>query len=422
MKYAWVVGGGMIQRPLIEEYQRRGIGIILQDGNPDCYCRDLADYLVPIDTYDDELTHRVARQWRGPRPAATMTAGSDVGAAVSAVADVFGLPSCSWLAAKDTRNKAHLRMILKHEHPLFEIVLASKALPGESMQPWEYTGPGHSRREPQPIYDGPFPCVVKPIDASASRGISFVDHPEDLAAAIKLARAECHSQEQVLIEEALGQGLHREASVDWFVWEGQTYYVNGASRHFDPDHFGVETYAVNPWRPPLEVEVMVRNATAALGVDQGPFKTDLIYDDRYGWCLLEATTRWSGSFDHTVLARYATGRDLTKPLVEYSLGLGFDPGICIFETLQYVCYYAPLVPHGQLITEEMVGTIQEHRDVLEVIIVKREPPAEYKALIDRPLFIIARGSTEQAAMRAGREAWLGWEEFARTTNLGGGVS
>ena len=50
--YFWVIGGGVLQVPVVEEAKRIGLRVIVSDGNPNCQCSELADVFWPVDIFD----------------------------------------------------------------------------------------------------------------------------------------------------------------------------------------------------------------------------------------------------------------------------------------------------------------------------------------------------------------------------------
>ena len=392
VNWVWVVGGGRIQEPLIREFCRRGYDVVIGDRDFGCHCAHLG-HVIKADTYDSSqqlLACRYTESLRETSPKAVMTAGTDATEAVAAIAEYYHLPGISWEVAHRTRTKHLMREATRYPHP------------------WFVAGP-------HPQTKG-FPCVVKPVDSNASHGITLCQDPDssELGEAIERARAANRFSDIVLIEEYLHP--HEEASTDWFVENGHVYYVNGAYRSFESDTFGLETGWVNPFPINGEIAALAHTATAALGVKEGPFKMDIINDERYGWTILECTTRWSGSFDHTLGALYATGRNLSATLADFALGKPFHPKVLTYTTGACVGCYAPPVKLSR-IPPDLLDTLREHPHVLEAI-VTGAPGGP--SLADRPLFILARGNSVATAKSHAQEAWQGWVEYERTMNLGGG--
>ena len=56
-KYFWVIGGGILQIPLIHEVKKLNYSVIVTDGNPDCICKKQAEIFECIDIYDISKQH-----------------------------------------------------------------------------------------------------------------------------------------------------------------------------------------------------------------------------------------------------------------------------------------------------------------------------------------------------------------------------
>lgn len=395
MGYVWVVGGGVGQLPLIQEFLVRDYEVVVGDQDISCAASNLHGVSVrEADVYDDvsQLTACQAEATtRGCSPSGVMTAGIDATEAVSLIADFYHLPGAPWNIAYATRTKYFMRALCCFDHP------------------WWTTSPTTNH---------PFPWVVKATNASASRGLSLCRSLDEMPAAVEKARAANHHSKAVIIEEYLHP--HEEAATDWFVENDHVYYINGAYRWFESDTFGLETGWVNPFTPNGEIHAIVKTATMALGVTSGPFKADFIKDARYGWTLLEASTRWSGSFDHTHGGLYATGRNLSAVLVDFALGLPLNPEVLKYEHKGYVACCTPIVPLGTLLGETLKRTLRGEPHVIDVI-TTRDVATEQVTLADRPLFILAHGDTVTNAKANASNAWQAWLAYLRTTNLGGGT-
>lgn len=390
----WVVGGGRIQEPLIREFASRGKRVAVGDADPACWATRLAASGLPIETFmvdtSDPEAHLAAvgayLKFTGEPLEGVATAGTDAGPTVSLIAAAYGLPAAPYEVARRVKRKDLMREALGGDHPWF------------AETPLEY------------------PCIVKPVDESASRGVGVVAGPADLDRALGVARMASHSG-KVLFEELL-RGA--EVSTDWMVVDGFPIYVNGATRVFE----GVlETGWTNPFFPTLAVRDLAKGAAAALGVTTGPFKLDLIEDPRYGWCVLEAATRWSGSFDHTLGATLSTGRNLSAALADYALGLPFDTSMAFtYATVhRHAAGFTPLLRGPYRLTQTMLGEIALNLGV-ETVIPLRWTGMGVTNLAERPLFIIATGPTGPAAYGRARDAWQGWLSYEATMNLGGGDS
>lgn len=311
-EWVWIVGGGQMQLPMAQEIKRRGYALIITDGDENCSVRPLADKFACISTYDivGHICYLNKLRQVGISIRAVLTDAADVGLTVSYLAQQLGLPAATLGAAEVVNHKAKLRAALEYPHPVYKSFYAPEDCTTLADE-WEY----HAANQGIP----PYPCVIKPADNCASRGITRVYTPHALLGAVERARE--HSRALVptiLIEECL-QG--QEYAFDFLVrecrvWQGelrpwkvcselQVTYLNGAKRLFG--EFGIETGHINPIVADKQVLELARDIVGKTGLDQGPFKMDLIDDPRYGLCVLECATRLSGGWDHTHSGVMATG-------------------------------------------------------------------------------------------------------------------
>ena len=382
-----VIGGGRIQSYLVAAIQRRGEKALVLDRDADCYCAGVADYFEECDTLDHGKALDIARRHK---ISGVMTAGTDVGYTVAYVAYHMGLPSCHPSAAYSAKNKYRMRDLINLDHPVWMRVAGSNPVA------WEMKA--HAKGIE------PYPCVMKPVDMSASRGISICRNQQEYRVAYWKALNESTSG-TAIVEECLGfvdgeysPGGHREVAIDAAVIDGVPYICNSAERVFSGAHEAIEvgfTAPAFPGRLPPAIDAICKKAVKALGVTEGPFKMDLIYDERYGWCLLECTTRWSGSFDHNVAASWARGRDFSDDLVEYAITGKFRDDLKTlhnYPPARYVANYCPFFAPGQVITEDIMDLYRTSPGVIDVIKTRDvQPPLN--SLVARCLFVFASGET-----------------------------
>lgn len=390
-----VVGGGRIQSYLVEEFKKHGEVLVI-DKDPNCYCRDLADHLEVCDTSDHRKALEIGARYN---IAAVQTAGTDAGFTVAFVADNLGLHSCGAGAAYNTKNKRMMRELVNLKTPVW--------MPAEAgADGWvEYC-----RKCAVP----PFPCVLKPVSLSASRGISVVENEAEYHTAYMVAFYA--GDGDTIVEQCLGYvdgkyspGKHREVAIDIAVVDRIPYIVNSAERVFSDVYPGIEVGHINPafdGAPPAEIYALAKKAVKHLGVTEGPFKIDLIYDGRYGWCLLECATRWSGAFDHSLTGFMARGRNYTKDLVEYAMTGEFDravPSTHLYSPKQYCACITPLFHTGQIITRDIVDAYRGSPGIIEVIKM-RDKMDPLTSCAVRPLFVFGCGDTKEEAWHIVKEA------------------
>ena len=164
----------------------------------------------------------------------------------------------------------------------------------------------------------PYPCVLKPLGLSASRGVIRADDQEGFAAAFRrIARMGEHE----LQVEAYIPG--REFAVEGVMTGGRLKVI----AIFDkPDPlegpYFEETIYVTPSREPAGVQQALIDTTAqaaaALGLSHGPVHAELRYNDEGAW-ILEIHARPIGGLCARAL-RLADGIPLEEMVLVHALG------------------------------------------------------------------------------------------------------
>lgn len=330
--WVWIIGAGIMQVPLIQEAKRRGYYVVVSDGNPKAPGTLSADFTLVLDTYDVE-GHLNTAEALTSAPKAVLTVGADVGPTVSAVAEVFGLPAVPFDIADRVRNKLRMREATKHlqDHPVFLEMFHDEIYP-------------HNLWTNKCRLAGidPYPCVVKPLYRSGSKGISLVKNAWGWPDAMKRARYK--KEDRMVIVEEYINGNH-EIALDFFVENGKLWLASHVERIFDDERFGIELGHFTVKDTSQTIRARAREFAEALGVDWGPFKIDM-KSSRYGWIVLEAATRLSGGFDHMVLAPKARGVDVTGAMLDIALGESLPRAKLQDSKDGWGCVYAPPIKPG----------------------------------------------------------------------------
>ena len=174
-----------------------------------------------------------------------------------------------------------------------------------------------------------FPCVLKPVSLSGSRGVIRADDPEAAVVAAKRVRA--------ILADA-GEDPEAPLLVERYI-PGDEVAVEGLLRGgtleplavFDkPDPlegpYFEETIYVTPSRlPPETLDAIVRmtaDAAAALGLVEGPIHAELRTDAGRAW-VLELAARSIGGLCSRSL-RFGVGVTLEEVILRHALGLPLD--------------------------------------------------------------------------------------------------
>jgi biotin carboxylase len=174
-----------------------------------------------------------------------------------------------------------------------------------------------------------YPCVLKPLALSASRGVIRANDAQEFVAAFHRIAAILESVEAPLPDEA-----RRALLVEEFIPGGEVALEGlliGGTLHvlaiFDkPDPldgpFFEETIYVTPSRLPQAVQARIaavsRDACAALGLTEGPIHAELRLNER-GPFVLEVAARSIGGLCSRTLT-FGTGLTLEELILSHALG------------------------------------------------------------------------------------------------------
>ncbi len=317
-EYFWVIGGGMLQIPLIAEVRKAGYQVIVSDRDETCVCRELADVFLQNDIFD--ITGHVARanafRAQGGKISGVLAAGIDAPETMAAVAEALGLPSVERFIAHLVNNKDQFRSVLRrlgYPSPKFEVIAKEQL----------------SNLEPVVARVG-LPLIVKNTDSSGSRG-TRIFHAKDLPGihSAALAAMAVSRSKRALIEE-YWDGPEQTVET-LFDCEGRFHPCFITDRVFDKRQgYAIETGLRHPsaLAEPVQKEMfaLAEKVARDLGVTIGAAKYDMILTSA-GPRIIEMTVRLSGGFDCQYLVPAATGKNVLRAAIQTALGRPFDASL-----------------------------------------------------------------------------------------------
>jgi predicted ATP-grasp superfamily ATP-dependent carboligase len=166
-----------------------------------------------------------------------------------------------------------------------------------------------------------YPCVLKPLDASASRGVIRANNPDEFRqAAERIARMHTRMQAGDILVEDYIPG--REFALEGVVSAGklQTLALFDKPDPLEGPYFE-ETIYVTPSRETPEIQAQIREtaqaAVTALGLTDGPVHAEMRVNDSGVW-MLEVAARPIGGLCARVL-RFDDG-SLERLLLRHAVG------------------------------------------------------------------------------------------------------
>jgi len=295
-----------------------GVDLVCASEKPSTLEALAPDSLLTLDFGDAaDAAARVA-EWSAGRPLAAVVGVDDVtAAAAAAIAERLGLRASAPAAVAAARDKFQMRQCL-----------AAAGLPVPRFR--------RIALSENPVLAArgvAFPCVLKPLSLSASRGVIRANTTEQFVVAFKriaalLARddvAVTGDAARYLLAEEYVPGL--EVALEGLLIGG-TLHVLALFDKPDPleGPFFEETIYVTPSRLPERVQRAIRATTAAacaaLGLTEGPVHAELRVNDDGPWVLEVAARSIGGLCSRTL--RFGTGMTLEEIILRHALGWTID--------------------------------------------------------------------------------------------------
>jgi len=295
-----------------------GVDLVCASEKPSTLEALAPDSLLTLDFADAaEAAARVA-EWSAGRPLAAVVGVDDVtAAAAAAIAERLGLRASAPAAVAAARDKFQMRQCL-----------AAAGLP---VPRFRRIALGEN-----PVLAArgvAFPCVLKPLSLSASRGVIRANTTEQFVVAFRriaalLVRddvAVTGDAARYLLAEEYVPGL--EIALEGLLIGG-TLHVLALFDKPDPleGPFFEETIYVTPSRLPDRVQRALRATTAAacaaLGLTEGPVHAELRVNDDGPWVLEVAARSIGGLCSRTL--RFGTGMTLEEIILRHALGWTID--------------------------------------------------------------------------------------------------
>src|SRR5881396_3355909 len=403
----------------VEAARRLGAELTVASERPSTFERANPTGLITLDFADPTHAAGQARAFaRGHLVHGVVAVDDDTAVVAAAIAEELGLRGNPVAAARAARDKHRQRQLL---------AAAGVAVPRFELLP--------TAADPERAARGAsYPCVLKPLCLSASRGVIRADAPEAFIAAFErlkriLEKAGCE------MRDAGGAGQHasripppasRSILVEEFV-PGREVAVEGLVTHgalhvlaiFDkPDPldgpFFEETIYVTPSRlartAQQEIAACAQAAVTALGLREGPIHAEVRHNHRGAW-LIELAARPIGGRCSGALrfeSRGAAGEMREASLEEIIIrhALGMELPAMEREHQASGVMMIPVPGAGVLRDVRGVGETQAVPLVEEVVITMHsgQPLVPWPEGSRYPGFIFARGGTSEAVEAALRAA------------------
>src|SRR5436309_3358772 len=385
----------------VEAARRLGADLTGASERPSTFERANPTGLVTLDFADPTHAAAQAGEFARAHPVHGVVAVDDDTAVVAAaVAEELGLRGNPVAAATAARDKHQQRQLLAAAGvavPRFELLTTAA--------------------DPERVARGAtYPCVLKPLRLSASRGVIRADTPAEFVAAferIKRILEQADPASRSLLVEYFVPG--REVAVEGLLSKGalQVLAIFDKPDPLDGPFFE-ETMYVTPSRlartAQQEIAACAQATVGALGLREGPIHAEVRHNDRGAW-LSELAARPIGGRCSGALrfeSRGAAGQmweaSLEEIIIRHALGMALPT--LERERRASGVMMIPVPGAGVLRDVRGVGAAQAVPLVEEVVITMHsgQPLVPWPEGSRYPGFIFARGGTSEAVEAALRTA------------------
>jgi len=314
---------GYQTRAFGEAAERLGVHLVFATDRCDMLDDPWQDEAIPIRFHDEARSVAAVLESVRARPVAGVLVVGDRPTVIAArVTEALGFPGHPPGSAAIARNKLLTRERLRDSGLLVPWFVAASA-----------------EADPTVLAaSAMFPCVVKPLALSGSRGVIRADDPSTFLTAFGRLRAVLRAPDV----RAERNDAHDTVLIEGFI-EGPEFALEGLLHHgalhvlalFDkPDPLDGPYFEETIYRTPSAAPGLVQRAivdevgraAAALGLRHGPIHAECRVNDR-GVFVLEVAARPIGGlcaralrFEHGVASREVDSRSLEELLMRHALG------------------------------------------------------------------------------------------------------
>jgi biotin carboxylase len=292
-----------------------GVDLVCASEEPSTFERAVPDHLLTVDFTNPAAAAETAARFAARRPLDAVVGVDDLTAvAAAAIAERLGLRANVVAAVSAARDKYQMRQCL--------------AAAGVRVPRYRRIA---LRDDPFLAARGvAFPCVLKPLALSASRGVIRADTIDQFMAGFRRIAA-LLARDDVEVSGDAAQYLLAEQYIAGIEVAFEGLLVDGTLEMlalFDkPDPlvgpFFEETLYVTPSRLPATVQAAIARTTAAacaaLGLREGPVHAELRVNEDGPW-IIEVAARSIGGLCSRTL-RFGTGMTLEEIILRQALGM-----------------------------------------------------------------------------------------------------
>ena len=298
----------------VDAASKLGVDLVCASERPSTFEERAPDHLLTLDFHDPAAAAAQVARFAATRPIDAVVGVDDLTTVVAAsIAARLGLKANPVAAAAAARDKLEMRRRL-HAAGVPQPRFTPLALTEDPARAAATAG---------------YPCVLKPLALSASRGVIRANDPDAFVAAFRRIAAILRRDDvsvsgaaaDALLVEEFVPGL--EVALEGLLMAGglQTLALFDKPDPLDGPFFE-ETLYVTPSRLPQDVQERIAHVTlracAALGLTEGPVHAELRINERGPWVIEVAARSIGGLCSRTL--RFGTGMTLEELILRHALG------------------------------------------------------------------------------------------------------
>jgi biotin carboxylase len=375
-----------------------GAEVVVGSEHPNVFQTALPDRYLTLDFRDPEKAGRQTAEFASSRPIDAVVGLDDATTVLAAwLSARLGLPHNSVASASTAGDKYQMRQVLRRKGvPIPSYALRSLDDPPELA-----------------ARQLPFPCVIKPLMLSASRGVIRADDEARFQGAVRRIQDILRGPDVAVVGDAarhyLVEGFvpGREVALEGLLMQGRLQVLALFDKPDPLDGpFFEETIYVTPSRLPVavqdEIAACTASAATAMGLQDGPVHAELRVNGRGPWVIEVAARSIGGLCSRTL--RFGTGLTLEGLILRHALRMAI-PSLAREGRASGVM----MIPiPGRGMVREVRGRDQARAvPGIEDIAITVHPGDElvpFPEASGYPGFIFARGQTPEEVERALREA------------------
>lgn len=327
-KRLMLLGGIRYLLPVIKAAHEQGYYVITADYLPDNIAHKYSDAYVNVSIIDKEAVLRVAQE---KKIDGIMSFGVDPGVvSASYVQEQMGLPSFG----------PYESVCILQNKDRFRVFLAEHGFNGPKAKGYESVIDALADKD---TLD--YPVIVKPTDSAGSKGVSRVDKPEQLEAAISYAFNKSLSG-HIIIEEFI-EKRGCSSDTDSFSVEGKLKFVSFNAQYFDAKAVNPYTPAAYTWPSTFTKEQEdfltseIQRLITLLGMKTNIYNIETRIGTNGKPYIMELTPRGGGNRLCEML-HYATGVDMITAMTRYIVG----DSVPEIEQKPYKGHWAEVILHA----------------------------------------------------------------------------